>query len=299
MPNERKTASRSGTGFDPTEAWRQWYDNAAKVWANTLGGSRETYLDPFGVYRLWLKGAGERGESAMPEPVDPGKLWKDWFDATTGVWRKAAEAGQADPLGLTKQWLEMMDQTRAKMTSQEGAPPDPLSFFREWYDRTSETWSKVIGDAIGAEAFMESASRYLDVYTSYYKSLRQTAETQLHNLQIPTRSDVARVAGLVVALEDKVDRLEDAFERFENSQRQSQAQEPAPALSALEERVDRVEAKLDALLAAVERLGANGRDAGEQRTPTPAQESKESGSERAGRTPPRRTRRAQTKPTGE
>jgi pyruvate/2-oxoglutarate dehydrogenase complex dihydrolipoamide acyltransferase (E2) component len=76
------------------------------------------------------------------------------------------------------------------------------------------------------------------------------------------RSDVTRVAGLVVALEDKVDRLEEAFEDFEYGYA-----EPATAesvgnvdnrLANLEKRLEGVEGKLDQLLTALENAPENG-----------------------------------------
>jgi polyhydroxyalkanoic acid synthase PhaR subunit len=292
VPDETK----SGSSLDPMSVWRQWYDTAAKVWTNTVGGTKEPYMDPFGVYRQWLKSAGERrerGEAPTQPKLDPVKLWEEWFDTAAAMWRKSAESGPADPLGLTTQWLEMIEEARARMLSREGPPLDPLSFFREWYDRTSEMWSTMIGDTIGTEAFIESAGRFLESYTSYYKTLRQTSETQLHNLQIPTRSDVARVAGLVVALEDKVDRLDDAFEAFADERTQP-APQPAPRedVPALEARISRIESRLDTLIAAVEQLGANGRVAPEQEQPA-------NGNEPSRRTPARRARRTAPGAAGE
>jgi pyruvate/2-oxoglutarate dehydrogenase complex dihydrolipoamide acyltransferase (E2) component len=56
----------------------------------------------------------------------------------------------------------------------------------------------------------------------------------LRNLQLPVREDVTRVAALVVALDEKVDKLEEAFEDFEDG-----FVEPATAesMAALEERL--------------------------------------------------------------
>src|SRR5258705_1265419 len=252
---------KSGSNSDATTLWRQWYDNATKVWTNTLGGDGEAYLDPFGVYRLWLKGAQEsqgHAEQALQQ-MDPVELWKEWFDAAAGMWRTVAGSTPADPLGFTTQWLEMVEETRAKAFSKDGPPLDPLSFFREWYERTSETWSTVVGDVIGTEAFIQSASRFLDSYTSYNRTLRQTAETQLHTMQMPTRSDIARVAGLVVALEDKVDQLQDAFD--------ARADEQAPqaatldAVTTLDKRISGIESKVDALLSSLARLETDSRAA--------------------------------------
>jgi pyruvate/2-oxoglutarate dehydrogenase complex dihydrolipoamide acyltransferase (E2) component len=86
-------------------------------------------------------------------------------------------------------------------------------------------------------------------HASFYKVFRERSEEYLKSLQVPVRSDITRVAGLIVALEDKVDRIEEAFEEFEYGYAK-----PATAeeLGELEKRLDRVEGKLDRLLAALE-----------------------------------------------
>jgi polyhydroxyalkanoic acid synthase PhaR subunit len=252
-----------GSSSDPTAVWRQWYDNAATVWGNMLDGTKEAYIDPFGMYRQWLKSAGEpQGMAGSTFPrMDPDGLWKEWLDSAMAMWRKVAGSSPADPLGLTIQWMERLEESRANMLSKEGPPLDPLRFLHEWYDQTSQSWSTVVGDIIGTDTFIESASRFLEHYMSNHKSLRQVSEKQLHQLQIPTRSDVARVAGLVVALEDKVDQLADAVDAA--NERHAQPVTEA-ALTALEQRLARVESRLDALLNAVEGLGAANRTPSEQ-----------------------------------
>ncbi|MCA3748672.1 MAG: E3 binding domain-containing protein, partial [Rubrobacter sp.] len=68
-------------------------------------------------------------------------------------------------------------------------------------------------------------------------------------MQLPTRSDISRVASLVVALEEKVDRIEETFEDFEYRSARPATEE---RVAELEERLGRVEEKLDRLLGAVE-----------------------------------------------
>src|SRR5947209_13414074 len=94
-------------------------------------------------------------------------------------------------------------------------PPDPFTFFREWYNATSETWSKAAEEAVGSEQFMELNKRFLESYSAFYKTFRLANEEYFRNLQLPTRSDITRVAELVVALEEKVDRIEDTLEDSE------------------------------------------------------------------------------------
>jgi len=181
--------------------------------------------------------------------IDPKEAWQQWFDTTTGIWRKAAEVG-GDPLGFTTQWIEMMEDARARMQAGGTFPADPFTFFKQWYDATSEMWSKVVGDIIGTEKFVEAAGHFLESYTSFYRTVRRSSEEYFRNLQLPTRSDLARVAELVVNLEVKVDSVEDAFEDFKEGQQGAIKEIGA----VLDERLDQVENKLEVLPVALERI---------------------------------------------
>ena len=98
------------------------------------------------------------------------------------------------------------------MFSSGNMPTDPFTFYKQWYDAISETWSKVVGDLIGTEEFTKASSEFLKNYLNFVKSSRRMNEEYFKNLQIPTLSDIARVAEQIVLLEDKVDKIEDAIE---------------------------------------------------------------------------------------
>lgn len=257
---------------DPMEMWEKWYDVTTKAWSKNRNESQEKYVDPFGMYQTWLKSVGNAQEQLIAGAfgnLDPKEAWKRWFEASTDIWEKAAERGP-DPLGLTTQWLEMMEEARARM-AEGNIPADPFTFMKQWYDATSETWATVIGDIIGTERFMESASQFMESYTSLYRTFRRANEEFFNNLQLPTRSDIARVAELVIEVEDKVDQIEDAFEDFEDHYtkgvpvnqegRLEQVERKLDALASsmqklttvdtLEKRLDRLESKLDTLLLAL------------------------------------------------
>ncbi len=249
MPDQAKTTGP----VDPTALWEQWYGTASKMWKTVLDGEKETYVDPFGLYRSWLKGVEDAQEQIKAVPLnmmDPKELWKQWFEATTDAWRQAAGRG-ADPLGLTTQWLEMMEEARARLMAGGNLPADPFTFFKEWYDATSETWAKVVGDVIGTEQFMKAGSQFLETYTSFYRTMRRANEEYFRNLQLPTRSDVARVAELVVGLEDKIDQMEDVFEDFENRNSRIATSD---AVEGLKGRLEQVETKLEAIPVALQKL---------------------------------------------
>jgi polyhydroxyalkanoic acid synthase PhaR subunit len=163
----------------------------------------------------------------------------------------------------------MMEEVHTRLLAGVELPADPFTFFKQWYDATSETWSTVAGDFIGTEQFMQMSSEFLKSYISFYATMRRTNEAYFRNLQLPTRSDIARVAELVVNLEDKVDGLDSALEDFEDGigsslghfpvvlQKLEAVESIEQRVGGLEKRLARVESKLDALLAAIEKLDSS------------------------------------------
>ena len=79
--------------------------------------------------------------------------------------------------------------------------------------------------------------------------MHRANEEYFKNLQLPTRSDVARVAGLVVNLEEKVDKIEDTIENVEDERAQESPLVRATneAIGGLQGRLGQVENKLDRL----------------------------------------------------
>jgi pyruvate/2-oxoglutarate dehydrogenase complex dihydrolipoamide acyltransferase (E2) component len=239
--------------MDPMELWRQWFEASSRVWVDVLRGAGESYADPYGLYRQWfegMEGMRERmaGSGAGTLPADPQEMWRRWFDATVESWEKSAELGR-EMLEITPRWIEMLEEARANLMSGGSFPKDPLEFAVQWYNATSGPFSEFVHDALEEERFLEPASQWLQSYASFYKVFRERSEEYLKNLQIPVRSDITRVAGLIVALEDKVDRIEEAFEEFEYGYAKPATAEEQ---GELERRLDRVEDKLDRLLAALE-----------------------------------------------
>jgi pyruvate/2-oxoglutarate dehydrogenase complex dihydrolipoamide acyltransferase (E2) component len=119
----------------------------------------------------------------------------------------------------------------------------------QWYNATSGPVAEFAEGALQKDEVLGPASRFLEGYTTFYNVFKKNAEENLGTLQMPSRADISRVASLVIALEDKVDRIEEAFEDFEYGYTEPASSE---SVQKLEERMDRVEGKLDRLLSAVE-----------------------------------------------
>ena len=226
--------------------------------ANPSEDGEGRYPDPYGLYRRWFNAPGEGqiwtyGETVSPEEL--GELWRRWFEATTGL--RNGDDGMENGFvgGATPLWEEMAGELRNEMLSEGSLPEDPARFFVRWYRANGERWSKAADELLRKEETLKSAGHFFEAYTRSYKQLRRVSEEGLKNLHVPTRSDVARVAKLVVVVENKVDRIEEAFEEFIHGD-----SEPATAraVDSLEERMDRLEGKMDRILDALEKLGAGG-----------------------------------------
>jgi polyhydroxyalkanoic acid synthase PhaR subunit len=142
------------------------------------------------------------------------------------------------------------------MQMEENTTVDPITVLKNWYDTSGEKWSKAFGDVIGTERFVEAMSYMLESYASFSSMFRQASEAYFSNLQLPTRSDIARLAGLVVNLEEKVDRIEDSLEHVGNDSAQVIS---GTSLQRLEARLEQVECKLEKLLAVLEKMEASER----------------------------------------
>jgi len=242
--------------MDPAELWRQWTESGSRMLS---GGDGQ--LDPFGVYGRWFEGMREVQErmiGAAPEPVagspEIRDMWQRWFELSSDSWRKSAEMGQS-AMDLLPRWMQMLDEARTNLLAGGAPPSDPLQLATQWYNATSGPFSDFVGDVIEREEFLEPSSRFLQSYASFYKVFKRNSEEYLKNLQLPVRSDITRIAGLVVNLEEKVDRIEEVLEDFEYGYAEPATSE---SVKEVESRLDRVEGKLDRLLAALEGAGENG-----------------------------------------
>ena len=246
------------SGMDPAELWRRWMEPGSRMWSEMTRGGQDGQVDPYGMYRQWFDGMREMQErmiGAVPEPVagNPGAqdIWQRWFEMTSDSWQRSAEMSQ-NAMELLPRWMQMLDEARTNLLAGGAPPSDPLQLAAQWYNATSGPYSDFVGDVIEREEFLEPSSQFLQSYASFYKVFKRNSEEYLKNLQLPVRSDITRLAGLVVNLEEKVDRVEEVLEDLEDTGTTTIEPASAEAIENLEARLDRVEGKLDRLISALE-----------------------------------------------
>ncbi len=213
---------------------------------------KEANSDSYGFYQLWLKSLQE-GQDQVLKATAQGmqnsrEAWKQWLDATMSTWQKTAEMG-TDPLGLTSQWLKMMEAIQEKLLAGGTVPSDPFTFLKEWYDAISESWSSIVEHIIASEQFLDFNKQFLESYASFSRAFRRANEEYLRILQLPSRSDVSHVSELIVALEEKFDRLDERFEDVDAVLAQTAKRE---AIEGVEQRLATAESSLNQSIESVE-----------------------------------------------
>lgn len=101
--------------------------------------------------------------------------------------------------------------------------------WKELYDRTEAFWTKPLQQVLGSDSYLAMAGVVREQALTRHQLTKEAAEAYWDALRLPTKSDHARLAGQVVALEAKVEALNDRF--------------------------DEVSTKLDAILAALGEKG--------------------------------------------
>ena len=232
-----------------------------------LGGDAGALMDPFGLYRQWTAGLQETARNPSGGET-PDEFLGQWVEATTDLWRRYAEYCSL-LLGFAPQWAEIAQEVPRQIFEGGRFPTDPLDFYTRLYNATSEPLSKIIREILENETYLADQRRLLENYATLETVLQGASERFFgDNLRLSTRSDNTRVGRLVVGLEGKLDKLEEAFEDFEDGHAKPATAETVGALEGriegLEQKLDdnrsglaRVEEKLDRLLAALD-TAANG-----------------------------------------
>ncbi|MDD2619113.1 MAG: hypothetical protein PHC92_00365 [Syntrophomonadaceae bacterium] len=92
--------------------------------------------------------------------------------------------------------------------------PDFAEVWKEIYYNNESDWARALKGFIGTETFVALLDKTLEQYLAYNKVSRQQMEKLSEKGINPTKKDVARVAELVISMEEKIDMME--FQLFDN-----------------------------------------------------------------------------------
>lgn len=92
--------------------------------------------------------------------------------------------------------------------------PDLAELWKELYFNTEGDWAKTMKNFIGTETFVAMLDKTLEQYLTASKVSRQQMDKFSEKGYFPSKKDIARVAELVISLEEKIDMME--FQFFNN-----------------------------------------------------------------------------------
>lgn len=92
---------------------------------------------------------------------------------------------------------------------------EPIVNLKQLYDRTEQFWTQPLQTLFGTESFVGAMSATRENVLTQTKTSRELLERHWDTLRLPTKTDHARLAAQVVTLENKVEGLQDQLDRME------------------------------------------------------------------------------------
>jgi hypothetical protein len=225
---------------------------SCEVWS-VMDPSSDEQLNPFGLLLRSLQaalGAADPAGARAPES-DAMRLLRQWLAALGGPWSGATASSPLNDL-----W--------ARMVGAPGATGDLIDLWARWYAANSDALARALDEVLRSPAFVRASARTLDDYAAAVATQRRAAEVAARSLPFATHADITRLARLVIATEEKVDRL---LELGQAVERRDQG-DLASDVAALVGRLDRIEAKVDRLVAVREGGARSPRAAAARRRPS-------------------------------
>ncbi|HET8841872.1 MAG TPA: hypothetical protein VFN35_10410 [Ktedonobacteraceae bacterium] len=238
------------------ERWEQGNEMTIRTWSDTMKNDTIAEMDAPIVSQSWTElvhSLQERLTNIAHKPFGPQEAWKWWFDVTMDIWRVTIQMG-GDPLGMLASGVKAMEQTQEKTPSGECVSFDPFTLFHTWYDATSKQWAGTVEDFISSKQFLMLTGSFLENYSHLTSTFCEASEAYFKMLRLPTLSDIAHVAELLIRLEEKGDDVAETIEDVRAHMTQDAT--PQAKITALEQRLSQRETRLDKMLAFLEKREA-------------------------------------------
>jgi polyhydroxyalkanoic acid synthase PhaR subunit len=90
---------------------------------------------------------------------------------------------------------------------------DFADVWRQWYQQSEQVWSKAFEQVQGTEGYAALLGQTMNAYMESARLLREQMTRSLETMNLPSRDDFARLAAQVVALEAKIDDLDEKLDQ--------------------------------------------------------------------------------------
>jgi hypothetical protein len=145
------------------------------------------------------------------------EMWRKQLEEGAAAWSKMMSppaAPPSDPMAFWRPMVEQWVQASARAFAQTPMTPDVMTQWKQFLDQSIDAWSRSLGQAMNTEAFAQMLGRYLDQWlvasAPMKKAADQAIDQTLQTLNLASRSQLTAVARQIVELEERVERIEDA-----------------------------------------------------------------------------------------
>jgi polyhydroxyalkanoic acid synthase PhaR subunit len=98
---------------------------------------------------------------------------------------------------------------------------DPFQAWRTFYQASEKNWEAFFHEVLATDTFAATLGRtlegYLNTQGAFAKAVERYMEQYLKAINVPSRADITRIAGMIVSLENKVDEIAATVELLEGA----------------------------------------------------------------------------------
>ncbi|MCM2674221.1 polyhydroxyalkanoic acid synthase subunit PhaR [Alkalicoccobacillus plakortidis] len=131
---------------------------------------------------------------------------------------------------------------------------DPFTLWKDVYQQSESYWGNVLDEKMKEDQFSEWMGKTLEMNLLYKKAQDEITNKYLEQVNVPTRSDLANIASLVVNVESKVDHLEDLVEETDLTQMKSELKRE---MTLMKKDMKQLDSKLDQILSELNKNASN------------------------------------------
>jgi hypothetical protein len=146
------------------------------------------------------------------------EMWRKQFEESAAAWARMVSQAPTpppatDPFAFWRPVLNQGLEQWARLFAHTPATPDLAAQWKQFMDQWIEAWSKALGQVMNTDAYAAMMGRYLDQWLVTAAPAKKAAEQQidqaLATLNVASRSQLTGVAKQLVELEERLERLED------------------------------------------------------------------------------------------
>lgn len=89
---------------------------------------------------------------------------------------------------------------------------DPVQMWKSWYDLVEKTWGKTMDDFVKTSEYSTMIGEYQKWFFYSQDQYKKMVDQLLTENNLPNKDEIARLAQLVIQLEEKVEKLDERFD---------------------------------------------------------------------------------------